>query len=293
MLLRLMFERRRSTIRELQVDFVDLRFALLPKKPTSPALVGFVVFPNFRHLRSKPVSLTRSMNPLSVSIIIPAYNEAGRIGPLVRYLRGAAGPAEAALEILVADGQSTDGTAAEAAAAGARVLLCPRRGRAAQLNHGATQAGGELLYFLHADSYPPADFLPRIRGAVAAGYGSGCFRLRFDHPHWFLRLNAWFTRFQAEVVRFGDQSLFVRRTVFERAGGYRADMLVLEDQEITRRLRRHGRFAVLPAVVTTSARKYLTNGVFRLQGIFLLICVLYRLGASQPRLVRVYRALVR
>ncbi|RTQ49700.1 glycosyltransferase [Hymenobacter gummosus] len=233
------------------------------------------------------------MSLLSVSIIIPAYNEAGHIGPLLRYLREAAGPDEQGLEILVADGQSTDATAAEAAAAGARVLPCPQRGRAAQMNHGAAQARGELLYFLHADTFPPADFLARIRRAAAQGYGSGCFRLRFDHPHWFLRLNAWFTRFPADIIRFGDQSLFVHRAVFERAGGFRTDMLVLEDQEIIGRLRRHGRFVVLPATVTTSARKYLVNGVFRLQGIFALLCVLYRLGASQPRLVQVYRALIR
>lgn len=226
-----------------------------------------------------------------VSIIIPAYNEAAGIGALVRYLRAAPG-AEAA-EIIVADGLSTDATAAEAAEAGARVVACPQRGRAAQMNHGAAQAQGELLYFLHADTYPPADFLARIQRAVAEDCGSGCFRLRFDHPHWFLRLSAWCTRFPIDLLRFGDQSLFVRRPVFGQAGGFRPELVLLEDQEIIGRLRRHGRFVVLPAAVVTSARKYLDNGVFRLQGVFLLICVLYRLGLPQSRLRAVYRALIR
>ncbi|OON67764.1 TIGR04283 family arsenosugar biosynthesis glycosyltransferase [Hymenobacter sp. CRA2] len=230
------------------------------------------------------------MSSVAVSIIIPAYNEAAGIGALVRYLRAAT--ADEAAEIIVADGQSTDGTAEAAEAAGARVLQCPQRGRAAQMNHGAAQAHGAVLYFLHADTYPPAGFLADIRRAVAAGYGSGCFRLQFDCRHWFLRLSAWFTRFEAEMVRFGDQSLFVRRAVFEQAGGFRTDMVVLEDQEITRRLRRCGRFAVLPRAVITSARKYLDNGVYRLQSVFLLICVLYRLGVPQPRLRQVYRALI-
>jgi rSAM/selenodomain-associated transferase 2 len=232
------------------------------------------------------------MSDLPVSVIIPTYNEAASIGPLVRYLRAAAGPTETALEIIVADGRSQDDTAAEAAAAGARVLRCPRRGRAAQMNHGAKRARGQVLYFLHADTYPPEGFLGTIRQAVAAGHGSGCFRLQFDYRHWFLQLSAWFTRFPLEVVRFGDQSLFVRRAVFEQAGGFRADMVVLEDQEIIGRLRRHGRFAVLPAAVVTSARKYLANGIFRLQGVFALICVLYRLGVPQSRLRSLYRSLI-
>ena len=117
-------------------------------------------------------------------------------------------------------------------------------------------------------------------------------RLSFDHSHWFLRANAWFTRFNINAVRFGDQSLFVRRAVFEAAGGFGEHLLVLEDQEIVPRLRRHGRFRVLPASVTTSARKYLANGIFRLQAVFALLVLLYKLGVSQPQLARVYKWLV-
>ncbi|GAA4373222.1 TIGR04283 family arsenosugar biosynthesis glycosyltransferase [Hymenobacter koreensis] len=229
----------------------------------------------------------------SISIIIPTYQEAACIGQLVEYLQQA-GAAENGVEIIVADAPGTDATAAVAAAAGARVIQCTERGRAAQMNHGAAQAQGQLLYFLHADTLPPKRFLTTIRAALRpGGYGSGCFRLQFDHPHWFLRLSAWFTRFPAEIVRFGDQSLFVRREVFEQAGGFRPDMVILEDQEIIARLRRHGRFVVLPEAVVTSARKYLDNGVFRLQGIFLLLCVLYRLGLGQTQLRQTYRTLVR
>jgi len=228
----------------------------------------------------------------TVSIVIPTYNEADGIGDLIRRLRALAGQ-DPALEIVVADGQSTDATAALAQAAGARVVPCPRKGRAAQLNFGAAAATGAILYFLHADSYPPPGFVAAVRQAVAAGYGSGCYRLAFDHQHWLLQGSAWFTRFDVNLFRFGDQSLFVRRDVFERAGGYSEKLLVMEDQEIITRLRRYSRFRVLPGVVTTSARKYLANGVIRLQSIFGLICVLYRLGVSQANLVRVYRRLIR
>ena len=231
--------------------------------------------------------------PALVSIIIPTYNEAGSIEALLRHLSHAGAATDAAVEIIVADGHSTDATAARARRAGARVLACPTKGRAAQLNHGARHATGSILYFLHADTLPPVGFLGHIRQAVAAGYGCGCYRLAFDEPHWFLRANAWFTRFNLEIVRFGDQSLFVLKTVFEQAGGYREELLLMEDQEITRRLRRHARLRVLPASVVTSARKYRENGVFRLQGAFSLIAILYHLGVSQPALLRTYRSLIR
>ena len=230
--------------------------------------------------------------PLSVSIIIPTFNEGDHIGRLLDHLRGLGGGGET-VDIVVADGGSTDGTAAEAAARGARVVPCPRKGRAAQLNYGAAHATGGLLYFLHADTYPPATLLPDLREAVAAGYGSGCYRLRFDEPHWFLGANAWFTRFNFNGIRYGDQSLFVQQAVFERAGGYREHMQLLEDQEIVGRLRRYGSFRVLPGYVVTSARKYRHHGIYRLQGIFSLLTTLYWLGVSQPRLVGLYKRLVR
>ena len=231
--------------------------------------------------------------PELVSIIIPTYNEAADLPALLRHLHQVGAHLEASVEIIVADGQSTDATRALAQAAGARVLACPTKGRAAQLNHGARHAAGSILYFLHADTYPPAGFLDDIRRAVGAGYGCGCYRLAFDTPHWFLRANAWFTRFDMEAVRFGDQSLFVRRTVFEQAGGYREDLIMMEDQEITRRLKQHTRFRIIPTNITTSARKYRKNGVFRLQGVYYLLALLYRLGVPQLMLLRLYRALIR
>lgn len=231
--------------------------------------------------------------PELVSIVIPTYNEAAALPALLQHLRRAGATAPANVEIIIADGQSTDGTAALAHQAGVRVLVCPQKGRAAQLNHGARHAAGSIFYFLHADSYPPVGFLDDIRRAVAAGYGCGCYRLAFDMPHWFLRASAWFTRFNVEAARFGDQSLFVRKSVFEFAGGYREDFIMMEDQEITRRLRQHTTLRVLPAYIVTSARKYRENGVFKLQGTFCLLTLLYRLGVPQPVLLRTYRALIR
>lgn len=228
----------------------------------------------------------------TVSIIIPAYNEEAGIGALLAYLRRTTAD-EPDLEIIVSDGGSTDGTRTRARRTGAVVVRSPRKGRAAQLNYGARQASGDILYFLHADSYPPPGFLVDLRRARQQGYGSGCYRLAFDHGHWFLSFSAWCTRMPLLLVRFGDQSLFVQRALFARVGGYQEALLVMEDQEIVRRLQAHGPFQVLPRAVTTSARKYLANGVLRLQVIFTLITGLYWLGVSQPHLVGLYRRLIR
>ncbi|MFD1872043.1 TIGR04283 family arsenosugar biosynthesis glycosyltransferase [Hymenobacter bucti] len=227
-----------------------------------------------------------------VSIIIPTYNEAASIGGLLRYLPTAAAGAPAP-EILVVDGGSTDATAALARQAGATVYRSPRKGRGAQLNYGAARARGEVLYFLHADSYPPPGFLADLGRAIGQGYGSGCYQLAFDHGHWLLRFSAWCTRFPFTFLRFGDQSLFVRRELFAHLGGYREDLQIMEDQELVRRLRARAPFVLLPRTVTTSARKYLANGVVRLQGIFTLIVLLYWAGVSQADLVRLYRRLIR
>jgi GT2 family glycosyltransferase len=161
------------------------------------------------------------------------------------------------------------------------------------MNAGASLAKGEILYFLHADSIPPMGFISRILEAMNGGAVSGCFRLAFDHDHWFLRANSWFTRFNVNAVRFGDQSLFVTREVFQKSGGFSENLLMMEDQEIIHRLRMHGRFRVMHDAVVTSARKYIDNGVYRMQGIFYTIWLLYYLGYSQQRLLKLHRKLIR
>ncbi|WP_207431843.1 TIGR04283 family arsenosugar biosynthesis glycosyltransferase [Sabulibacter ruber] len=226
-----------------------------------------------------------------LSIIVPTYNEVDQIGQTIRHIRSASG--QHALEILVVDGGSADGTALIAEQHGATVVNSERKGRAAQMNKGASLAQGELLYFLHADSIPPQGFIDQILTAYQQGARSGCFRLAFDDPHWFLKANAWFTRFNINGLRFGDQSLFVAKEVFAQSGGFREDLVVMEDQEIIHRLKKLGTFRVLPDVVITSARKYRENGVFRMQGIFYLIWSLYYLGYSQQQLVKVYKKLIR
>ncbi|QHT72004.1 glycosyltransferase family 2 protein [Rhodocytophaga rosea] len=227
-----------------------------------------------------------------MSIIIPVFNESGTIEKLIFYLADCIKDYPEC-EIIVSDGNSTDDTFTIAEQAGAKVIRSIRKGRAAQMNAGALVASGEILYFLHADSFPPAGFYEEIIKAVKDGYGSGCYQLAFDYAHWFLRANAWFTRFNMNAIRFGDQSLFVQKEIFVKAGGFDESLVIMEDQEIIARIKKLGRFIVLPGAITTSARKYLENGIYKLQGIFFLIYFLYKLGVDQKKLVNLYRKLIR
>lgn len=227
-----------------------------------------------------------------ISVVIPTYNEAGCITQTIRSLRERDN-AGLLTEIIVSDGGSTDNTREKAKAEGAQVVLSPRKGRAAQMNAGALAATGEVLYFIHADTLPPYHFTTAIADAVKKGLGAGCFRLSFDHRHWFLRANSWVTRFDIDAIRFGDQSLFVQKNIFTAVGAFCEKHLVLEDQEIIKRIKKTARFTVLKDAVTTSSRKYLQNGIYKTQAIFFLIYFMYRLGFPQQKLVATYRRLIR
>lgn len=228
----------------------------------------------------------------SISIIIPVRNESEALPGLLTYLFSLPGQ-EFLKEIIVSDGMSSDETVAVAAGFGASVILCNGVGRGFQMNEGAKRATGNILYFLHADSRPPVNLLFDIILKHSVGFEAGCFRLRFDYNHWFLKANAWFTRFNVNAIRFGDQSLFIQTEFFKQIGRFREDLIIMEDQEIVHRIKAKGKFIVIPDYVVTSARKYRVNGIFRMQAIFFYIYFSYRLGMSQNQLVKKYKNLIR
>ncbi len=224
----------------------------------------------------------------TISIIIPTYNEVGNISRLISAIKTSS--IGVPFEIIVSDGGSTDGTLQEVMQSKVKLVKSAAKGRGAQMNYGARNATGEVLFFMHADSKPPINVLHQIQEALKQGYDAGCYRLKFDSDNIFLRANAWLTRFNVDAFRFGDQGLFVTRELFEKTGGYRNDMVVLEDQEMVKRLKRFGaRFRIIPDYMLTSARKYIENGPVKLQFAFLLVWINHKRGKSQKELVRLYK----
>jgi len=227
-----------------------------------------------------------------ISVIIPTYNEKAHIKATIQRL-WKYDEANLIKEIIIADGSSTDDTVKIARTEGVKIIVSPKKGRAAQMNYGAQHATSEILYFLHADTLPPEGFTYDIVSAINAGYSAGCYMLSFDYDHWFLKANCWFTRFDVDTIRFGDQSLFVTKEKFLEVGGFCEKHIVLEDQQIIRQLKKISSFKVIKKPVITSARKYVENGIYKTQGIFFLIYFMYRLGFSQQKLVSTYRKFIR
>lgn len=227
---------------------------------------------------------------MTLSVIIPTYNEGDIISDTIEHLWRCGDEIE---EIIVVDAGSRDDTLSRAEAAGAVVVTSRQKGRAVQMNAGAERARGDILYFLHADSLPPENFDKQIRASVQGGYPSGCFQLAFDADHFLLNVYAWFTCFDVDIFRFGDQSLYITSLAFDEAGKFREDHLVMEDNEMVRRIKKEHPFAILDDKVETSARAYLQGGVLRLQMIFALIVLLYHLGVDQQTLAHIRRSAIR
>lgn len=165
--------------------------------------------------------------------------------------------------VVVADGGSTDETWAVATAWADDVVLAPR-GRGAQMNAGARACGCEVVLFLHADTALPADADHLIREALSGGAAWGRFDVRIDGPHTMLRVveRAINLRSRLTGIATGDQAMFVRRDVFERLGGF-ADIPLMEDVDLSARLKRMSRPACISQPVGTSARRWEKHGVWR------------------------------
>ena len=221
-----------------------------------------------------------------VSVIIPALNEAENIRPCIAAARWDYPPGE--VEIIVADGGSTDGTP-DRIPADVTLIHTPR-GRAVQMNQGAAASRGAVLLFCHADSLLPAGWRSAVLAALGEPGGSGgVFRTQIlPETTWLL----WVRNRQPMSNHWwemhGDQAQFMTREVFERLGGF-PELPLMEDVEMSRALHQVGRLVRLPLCVTTSSRRYLERGVLRqaLRNRWNLFRYL-RLGATAADIARTY-----
>ncbi|MCI0485317.1 MAG: TIGR04283 family arsenosugar biosynthesis glycosyltransferase [Blastocatellia bacterium] len=219
---------------------------------------------------------------MKVSVIIPALNEERNILTTLLSIKKQQGD----FEIIVVDGGSTDRTA-EIARPHASVISS-ERGRAVQMNAGARLASGEILLFLHADSILHPDALSNLNQALKDPENvGGTFTLKFDSDKFLLRFYTFFTRFKFRYFHYGDQGIFVRRSVFEQLGGFK-EIPIMEDIDFLRRMHGRGRVALIKLPVTTSARRFLKRGLFRQQLLNTILVSLYVLGVKPETLSRWY-----
>lgn len=222
----------------------------------------------------------------SVAIIVPALQEAERIAASMRRLR----EDFPGCELVVVDGGSTDSTVA-AASPYARVLSSAA-GRATQMNVGARATTADVLWFIHADVRVDPAALQQLRSALAdARVVGGGLSLQFDRRSRSLDLLARSSNARARRLHqiFGDQSMFVRRSVFDSVGGF-PELPLMEDFELTRRLQRIGRLALLPATSTASARRFDTYGTVPMIAFMQCLKIAYLAGMSPQRIHDLYRA---
>lgn len=195
-----------------------------------------------------------------LSIVLPVLNEAPGIAAALHALAPLRG---GGAEVIVVDGGSTDRSTDLAEALADRVLDAPR-GRASQMNAGAAVARGGVLLFLHADTRLPEGANVLVAQAIAAGRHWGRFDVRIEGRSAWLPLVAAMMNRRSRLtgIATGDQAMFVSRAAFAAAGGF-PDIPLMEDIELSRRLRRSGRPACLSARVTTSGRRWEAQGVWR------------------------------
>lgn len=223
---------------------------------------------------------------MRVSIILPVLDEADRVElALQRLARDFP-----TCELVVVDGGSTDWTAA--------LVRPPARlarssaGRARQLNAGAAHSTGDVLWFQHVDTRPDPAALDQLRAALARpGTVGGGLALRFDRTTLALGYVAAMSNARARLLGwiFGDQAMFVRRSVFDALGGF-PEIALMEDLEFSRRLSAAGRTVVLPATCTASARRFEQHGTLRLLGLTLWLKALYFAGTDPAELALRYTA---
>lgn len=223
---------------------------------------------------------------MRVSIIVPVRNEATVIAPALRRLRRDFPDCE----LVVVDGGSTDGTPELAYPLAAVIRSEP--GRARQMNTGTAHTTGEVLWFVHADTHVDPAALGQLRAALAdAGVVGGGLTIRFDRDTAALRFLAWSSTQRARRLHqvFGDQAMFVRRSVFQALGGF-PDLPLMEDLELSRRLHRAGRLVVLPAVCTASTRRFDAHGTVRMIAFMQYLKLLYFAGVDPARIAERYAA---
>ncbi len=223
-----------------------------------------------------------------ISIVLPVYDEAITIKETIRSLLSL--EASAGIEIIVVDGDPLGGTIATIT--DRRVLTAiSEKGRARQMNRGASLASGDILLFLHADSVLPDKASSLVRDALTdQAVVAGAFDIGFATDRKIFRITERYVQARTRLTRvpFGDQAVFIRREYFNRIGGY-AVIPLMEDIDLMRRIRKRGdHISIIPEKVRTSVRRWEKEGILFCTIRNWALQLLYLIGVPPERLVRWY-----
>lgn len=221
-----------------------------------------------------------------ISIIIPTLNEASLIRGCINLLHAEACDAE----IIVADGGSIDDTREMASDIHGVRVVASRRGRGIQMNRGASEATGDILLFLHADTVLEPGWSHNILSALdKTAIVGGAFTFSVRSLSWKYRLVETWVRMRSALCKlpYGDQGIFIRKEVFEHINGYR-EIPLMEDVDLIGRMRNVGRIAIVEKKAFTSERRWAKKGLLRTAAMNQVTMLLYRLGVSPERLYQIY-----
>lgn len=196
----------------------------------------------------------------TIAIIIPVLNEAENLTALIDQLSQLK---QSVAEIVIVDGGSTDNTRQMLEDSGMEMVSVPR-GRAMQMNAGALHSNAEILLFLHADTELPANAIKAIEKAIATGADWGRFDVCISGAHPMFRVIALMMNWRSRLtgIATGDQAIFIRRTVFNVVGGF-PEQPLMEDIEISKRLKKISWPVCLPEKVITSSRRWQKHGIWK------------------------------
>lgn len=239
---------------------------------------------DFTRLLQSFDSERHATTPAIISVIIPTLNEAHILATTLAGVRE-----DENIEIIVADGGSSDDTMEVARTGNARSLQVPPC-RAAQMNAGAREASGDLLLFLHADTRLPTGWANLVRKELdKPGVAGGAFNLGLDENSRWSQIIEGLANMRSRWLHmpYGDQAIFIGSDLFHRMGGF-AEMPIMEDFEFVRRLRKRGRISIIPEPVVTSARRWRESGVWWTTAVNLAVIIGYFLGVPPRLLARLY-----